>query len=87
MNHYTKYNIIRNLKKKCYSSREDPLTSNFIKKSKMSDNVKSISSPSKPSVDKSLAETFLEAIRSGSIYFWVVCNRCLCKSNVVLFDE
>ena len=60
-----KYNIIRNLKRKYYSSKEEPSASNFLKKSKRSDNVKYISLPSKPSVDESCVERFLNAIRSG----------------------
>ena len=74
-----KYNIIRNLKRKCYSSKEEPSASNFLKKSKTSDNAKHISLPSKPSVDESCVESFLKAIWSGPVYFCVVCNRCLCK--------
>ena len=38
-----KYNIIRNLKRKHYSSKEQPSASNFLKKSKMPDNVNYIS--------------------------------------------
>ena len=53
----------------------------------MSDNVKYISLPSKPSVDESRVERFLKAIRSGPLYFCVVYNRCLYKSNVVLFNK
>ena len=34
-----KYNIIRNLKRKYYSSKEEPSASNFLKKNKMSANV------------------------------------------------
>ena len=49
--------------------------------------MKYISLPSKPSVDEICVERFLKAIRSGPIYFCVVCNRCLYKSNVVLFDK
>ena len=80
-----KYNVIRNLKRKYYSNKEEPSASNFLQKSKASANVKYISLPSKPSVDESCVERFLKAIRSGPVYFCVVCNRCLYKSNVVLF--
>ena len=72
-----KYNIIRNLKRKYYSSKEEPSASNFLQKSKTSDNEKYISLLSKPSVDESCVERFLKAIRSGPVYFCVVCNRCL----------
>ena len=57
-----KYNIIRNLKQKYYSSKEEPSASNFLKKSKTSDNAKHISLPSKPSVDENCVESFLKAI-------------------------
>ena len=30
---------------------------------------------------------FLKAIKSGPVYFCVVCNKCLYKSNIVLFDR
>ena len=43
--------------------------------------------PSKPSVDEKCVERFLKAIRSGSVLFCVVCNRCSYKSNAVLFDK
>ena len=43
--------------------------------------------PSKPIVDESCAERFLKAVRSGPVHFCVICNRCLYKSNVVLFDK
>ena len=79
--------MIRNLKRKYYSSKEESSASNFLKKSKTSGNVKYISFPSKPSVNESFVERFLKAIRSGLVYFCVVCNRCLYKSNVVLFDK
>ena len=69
-----KYNIIRNLKRKYYSSKEEPSASNFLKKSKTSDNAKYISLPSKPGVDESCVERFLKAIRSGPVYFSVDCN-------------
>ena len=82
-----KYNIIRNLKGKYYSSKEELSASNFLKKSITSDNVKYISLPSKPSVDESCVEIFLIAVRSGPVYFCVICNRCLYKSNVVLLDK
>ena len=49
--------------------------------------MKYISLPSKPSVDEICVERFLKAIRSRPVYFCVVCNRCLYKSNVVLFDK
>ena len=49
--------------------------------------MKYISLPSKSSADESCVERFLKAIRSGPIYFSVVCNRCFYKSNVVLFDK
>ena len=67
-----KYNIIRNLKRKYCSSKEEPSASNFLKKSKASDNVKYISLPSKPSVDESCVESFLKAVRSGPVYFSVI---------------
>ena len=87
-----KYNILRNLKRNYYSSKEEPSASNFLKKSKTSDNLKYISLPSKPSVnvDEKLCRKVSEnnkTIRSGPVYFCVVCNRCLYKSNVVLFDK
>ena len=53
----------------------------------MSDNVKCISLPSKPSAHESCVERFLKAIISEPVYFCAVCNRCLYKSNVVLFDK
>ena len=56
-----KYNIITNLKRKYYSSKEEPSASNFLKKSKTSDNVKYISLPSKPSVDEKCVERFSES--------------------------
>ena len=80
-------NIMKNLKQKYYSSKEDPSLSNFLKKSKNSDSVKCISLPSKPSVDESCVDRFLKAIRSGPVYFCVVYNSCLYKSNVPLFDK
>ena len=43
--------------------------------------------PSKRSVDESCVERFLKAIKSGPVYFCVVCNKCLYKSNIVLFDK
>ena len=49
--------------------------------------MKYISLPSIPSADEKCVERFLKAIRSGPLYFCVVCNRCLYKSNVVLFDK
>ena len=82
-----KYNIIRNVERKYYSSKEEPSASNFLKKSKTSDNVKYISLPSKPSADEICVEKFLKAVRSGPVYFCVVCNRCLYKLNVALFDK
>ena len=82
-----KDNIIKNLKGKYYSIKEEPSTSNFLKKSKTSVNVKYISLLLKPSVDESCEESFLKAIRSGPVYFCVVYNRCLYKSNVVLFGK
>ena len=82
-----KYNIIRNLKGKYYSSKEELSASNFLKKSITSDNVKYISLPSKPSVDESCVEIFLIAVRSGPVYFCAICNRCLYKSSVVLLDK
>ena len=69
-----KYNIIRNLKRKYYSSKEEPSASNFLKKSKTSDNARYISLPSNPSVDERCVEMFLKAIRSGPVYFSVDCN-------------
>ena len=51
--------------------------SNFLQKSKTSDNVKYISLPAKPSANKSSVERFLKAIRSEPVYFCVVSNRCL----------
>ena len=56
-----KYNIITNLKRKYYSSKEEPSASNFLKKSKTSDNVKYVSLPSKPIVDESCVERFSES--------------------------
>ena len=41
----------------------------------------------KPSIDETWVERFLKAIRSGPVYFCVVYNKCLYKSNVVLFDK
>ena len=82
-----KYNIIRSLKQKYYSSKEKPSASNSLKTSKTSDNVKYISLLSKPYADESCVERFLKAIRNGPVYFRVVCNRCFYKSNVVLFDK
>ena len=82
MQYYKKFK-----KRKYYSSKEEPSGSNFLKKSKTSDNVKYISLPSIPSADEKCVERFLKAIRSGPLYFCVVCNRCLYKSNVVLFDK
>ena len=49
--------------------------------------MKHISLPSNPSADESCVERFLKPIRSGPVYFCVASNRCLCKSNVVLFDK
>ena len=49
--------------------------------------MKYISLLSKPTVDESRVERFLKAIKSGQVYFCVFCKRCLCKSNVVLFDK
>ena len=49
--------------------------------------MKYISLPSKPSVDESCVERFLKAIRSGPVFICVVCNRCLFKSKIVLFDK
>ena len=49
--------------------------------------MKHISLPSNPSADESCVERFLKAIRSGPVYFFVASNRCLCKSNFVLFDN
>ena len=69
-----KFNIIRNLGRKYYSSKEEPSASNFLKKSKTSDNVKYISLPSKRSADESCVEKFLKAVRSGPVYFCVACN-------------
>ena len=82
-----KYNIITNLKQKYYTSKEESLASDFLKKNKTSDNVKYISLPSKPSLHESCVERFLKAIRSEPVYFCAVFNRCLYKSNVVLFDK
>ena len=41
----------------------------------------------KSSADESFIERFLKAIRIGPVCFCVVCNRCLYKSNVVLFNK
>ena len=64
-----------------------PSASNFLKKSKTSDDVKYTSLPSTPSEDESYVERFLKVIRSGPVYFCVVCNTSLHKSNVVLFNK
>ena len=64
-----------------------PSASNFLKKSKTLDNMKYIILPSAPSVDESYVERFLKVIRGGPVYFCVVCNISLYKSNVVLFKE
>ena len=54
-----------------------------MKKVKRSDNVKH----SKSSADESCIERFLKRVRIGPVYVCVVCDRILCKSNVVLFNE
>ena len=49
--------------------------------------MKCIILPSKPRVDESCVDRFLKAIRIGPVYFCVVYNSCLYKSNVPLFDK
>ena len=55
----------------------------LLKKVKSSDNVKH----SKSSADESCIERFLKEVSSGAVCFCAVCNRCLYKSNVVLFNK
>ena len=63
-----KYNIIT-FKTKILQQQGESLASDFLKKSKTSDNVKCISLPSKPSAHESCVERFLKAIRSEPVYF------------------
>ena len=53
------------------------------KKIKSSDNEKH----SKSSAYESYIERFLKAIRKGSVCVWDVCNRCLYKLHIVLFNK
>ena len=78
-----KYNIMWNLERKYYRRKKEPSASNFIQKVKTSDNVKYIGLPSKPSVDESCVERLLNTIRSGPVYFCIVFNRYLYRSNFV----
>ena len=71
-----KYNIIRNLKRKLNSSKEEPSASNFLKKSKTSDNVKYISLPLKQTVDESCIERFLKGIEGDQFIFEFVQVKC-----------